>query len=86
MTGTLTGMVSTAVTGRRPDAGAALAIAGILAGAAVAVGLLETYPDLTPFLAVAAVAFTAGLSWSEHNRTAAPTTAAPVAAQHQRGR
>jgi hypothetical protein len=43
---------------RRPHAGAAFAIAGILAGAA----------DLTPFLAVAAVAFTAGLSWIEPAR------------------
>jgi uncharacterized membrane protein YoaK (UPF0700 family) len=73
MTGALTGMVATAVTGRRPDVGAAFAIAGILAGAAAGVGLLETVPDLTPFLAVAGVGFTAGLSWIEpawHHRTA----------------
>jgi uncharacterized membrane protein YoaK (UPF0700 family) len=68
MTGALTGMVATAVTGRRPDAGAAFAIAGILAGAAAGLGLLETAPDFTPFLAVAAVAFTAGLSWIEPAR------------------
>jgi uncharacterized membrane protein YoaK (UPF0700 family) len=81
MTGTLTRMVATAATGRRPDAGAAFAIAGILVGAAAGVGLLETFPDLTPFLAVAGVGFTAGLSWIEHHRAPDPTTAAPVVAQ-----
>jgi hypothetical protein len=74
MTGALTGMVATAITGRRPDAGAALAIAGIVAGAAAGVGLLVSVPDLTPFLAVAGVAFTAGLSWNKLHR-AAPTIA-----------
>ena len=72
VTGTLTGMVATAVTGRRPDAGAAMAIAGILAGAAVGVGLLETAADLAPLVAVVAVAVTAGLSWIEHHRRADP--------------
>jgi drug/metabolite transporter (DMT)-like permease len=65
MSGTLTGMVSVFVTRRRPDAGAALAIAGILAG----VALLQSAPDLTPFLAVAGVAFTAALSWKRHCNT-----------------
>jgi uncharacterized membrane protein YoaK (UPF0700 family) len=76
MTGALTGMVARVVTGRRPDAGAAFAIAGIVAGAALGVGLLESVPDLTPFLAVSGVAFTAGLSWIEHH-TSDPATAAP---------
>jgi uncharacterized membrane protein YoaK (UPF0700 family) len=77
LTGTLTVMVANAVTGRRPDAGAAYAIAGILGGAAAGVGLLQAAPDLTPFLAVAGVAFTAGLSWHEYHRTPDPTTATP---------
>jgi uncharacterized membrane protein YoaK (UPF0700 family) len=67
VTGPLTGMVATVVTGQRPDAGAALSIAGILVGAAVGVGLLETVADLTPFLAVFGVVFTAGISWIEHH-------------------
>jgi len=81
MTGALTGMVATAVTGRRPDTGAVFAIAGVLAGAAIGVGLLETVPDLTPLVAVFGVAFTAGLSWIEHHHTQDPTSAARVAAQ-----
>jgi hypothetical protein len=60
----LTGMVATAVTGRRPDGGAALAIGGIVVGAALGVGLLETVADLTPFVAVAGTVAIAGLSWS----------------------
>jgi uncharacterized membrane protein YoaK (UPF0700 family) len=68
LTGALTGMVATAISGRRPDTGAAFAIAGILAGAAAAVVLLQTVPELTPFLAVTGVAFTAGLSWIERAR------------------
>jgi uncharacterized membrane protein YoaK (UPF0700 family) len=68
LTGALTGMVATAVVGRRPDTGALFAITGILAGAAGGVGLLRTVPDLTPFLALAGVAFTAALSWNEHRR------------------
>jgi uncharacterized membrane protein YoaK (UPF0700 family) len=67
LTGALTGMVATTITGRRPDTGAAVAIAGILLGAAAGIGLLQTVPNLTPFLAVGGVAFTAGLSWSEHD-------------------
>jgi uncharacterized membrane protein YoaK (UPF0700 family) len=66
LTGSLTGMVTTITTGHRPDAGALTAIAGILAGAAAAAALLQTAPDLTPFLAVAGVAFTAAMSWHEH--------------------
>jgi uncharacterized membrane protein YoaK (UPF0700 family) len=66
LTGVLTRMVAATVSGRRPDAGAALAIVGILAGAATGVGLLQTLPDLTPLLAVAGVASTAGMSWNEH--------------------
>jgi uncharacterized membrane protein YoaK (UPF0700 family) len=78
VTGVLTGMVATAVTGRRPDAGAAIAVTGILAGAALGVGLLETVADLTPFLAVAGVAFTAGLSWIDHHHAPDRITAAPL--------
>jgi uncharacterized membrane protein YoaK (UPF0700 family) len=81
VTGTLTGMVATAVTGRRPDDGAVFAIIGILVGAAAGVGLLESFPDLTPFPAVAGVAFAAGLSWIEHHHTPDPTTSSPVVAQ-----
>jgi uncharacterized membrane protein YoaK (UPF0700 family) len=77
LTGALTGIVAAAVTGRRPDTGTAVAISGILAGAAAGVGLLQTVPDLTPFLALAGVAFTAGLSWHEHHRSATLTTATP---------
>jgi uncharacterized membrane protein YoaK (UPF0700 family) len=66
LTGTLTGMVATLVTGRRPDAGAAISLVGILAGAGAGAALLESVPDATPFLAVVGVAFTAGFSWSEH--------------------
>lgn len=66
MTGALTGMVSSVVTGRRPDAGAMVALAGILVGAAAGAGLLEGAPDLTPFLAVAGVGCTAAMSWHEH--------------------
>jgi uncharacterized membrane protein YoaK (UPF0700 family) len=75
VTGTLTLVVATAITGRRPDAGAVLAIAGILCGAAAGVGLLQTVPDVTPLLAVAAVAFTAVLSWSDRHHTPDPTIA-----------
>jgi uncharacterized membrane protein YoaK (UPF0700 family) len=80
VTGTLTLVVSTAITGRRPDASATLAIAGILAGAAIGVGLLDTAPDLTPFLAVAGVGVTAALSWNKHHNLS-PSTAAPGDAQ-----
>ena len=73
LTGSLTGMVATITTGRRPDAGALLAIAGILAGAAAATALLETAPDLTPLLAVAGVAFTAAMSWHEPSPTSTST-------------
>src|SRR5579875_1628347 len=73
MTGTLTAMVANAIAGRRPDPGAILAIGGMLAGAAIAVALLRTLPDVTPFLAVAAVTFTAALSWREHRRISNPT-------------
>jgi uncharacterized membrane protein YoaK (UPF0700 family) len=66
LTGTLTGVVSTIVAGKRPDADAAISLVGIIAGAAAGVALLETVPDATPFLAVMAVAFTAGFSWAEH--------------------
>jgi uncharacterized membrane protein YoaK (UPF0700 family) len=65
LTGTLTGMVATVVSGKRPDAGAAISLVGILAGAAAGVALLETLPDATPFLAVMGVAFTAGFSWNK---------------------
>jgi uncharacterized membrane protein YoaK (UPF0700 family) len=81
MTGSLTGMIATAVNGRNPDAGAGFAILGILAGSAAGVGLLETFPDLTPFLAVAGVGFTAGLSWMEHHRRLGPNIAAAAVAQ-----
>jgi uncharacterized membrane protein YoaK (UPF0700 family) len=78
LTGSLTGIIATAVTRRPPDAGAGFSILGILAGAAAGVGLLETFPDLTPFLAVAAVAFTAALSWIEHQHS--PGASAPAVA------
>jgi uncharacterized membrane protein YoaK (UPF0700 family) len=81
MTGPLTGMVATTINGRRPDTGAVFAVAGILAGAASGVGLLETVPDLTPFLAVAGVAVTVGLAWTEDGRTPDLVDAQPVAAQ-----
>jgi hypothetical protein len=71
----MTGIVATAVTGRRPDAGATIAIAGILIGAAVGVALLQTAADLTPLLAVGGVGFTAALSWIEHRQTPGPTIA-----------
>lgn len=77
-------MVATAITGRRPDASATLAIAGILAGAAIGVGLLDTAPGLTPFLAVAGVGVTAALSWSKHHNLS-PSTAAPGDAQSREG-
>jgi uncharacterized membrane protein YoaK (UPF0700 family) len=86
MTGPLTGMVATAVSGRRPDAGAAFAVAGILVGAAAGVGLLETDPDLTPILAISGVAFTAGLAWTEDHRTPDPMATPPVAAQSRENR
>jgi uncharacterized membrane protein YoaK (UPF0700 family) len=72
MTGTLTAMITTAITGRRPDGSAAVAVAGILAGAAVGAGMLETAPDITPFVAVCGVAFTAWLSWNEHHHAPEP--------------
>ena len=68
LTGTLAGVVATAVSGRRPDAGAVIAIGGILGGAAAGAGLLRTVPDLTPFLAVVGVGFTAAMSWREWRR------------------
>jgi uncharacterized membrane protein YoaK (UPF0700 family) len=81
MTGSLTGLVAITITGRRPDASAGLAILGILAGAAAGVGLLETFPDFVPFLAVAGVGFTAALSWMERHHSSGPTTAAPAVTQ-----
>ncbi|MFZ0664857.1 MAG: YoaK family protein [Acidimicrobiales bacterium] len=86
MTGTLTVMVATAITGRRPDASAVLAIAGILVGAAAGVGLLQTVPDLPPFVAVAGVSFTAGLSWSRQRHKPDGTAAASVPALSLEGR
>ena len=80
LTGSLTGMVATIVTGRRPDSSALIAIAGILAGGAAGTALLETAPDATPFLAVAGVAFTAAMSWQEHRR--APAQGAPSAPEN----
>jgi uncharacterized membrane protein YoaK (UPF0700 family) len=76
LTGALTSMVASTITGRRPDPGAAFALFGILAGAAAGVGLLQTVPDLTPILGVAGVAFTAGLSWAKQRHTPNPTTTA----------
>lgn len=65
LTGSLTGMATAVMTGRRPDTGAAFAIAGVVAGAAAGAALLDNAPDLTPLLAVAGVAFTAAMSWNE---------------------
>lgn len=78
MTGTLTTMVANAIAGHRPDPGAIFAMGGILAGAGIAIALLRTVPDITPFLAVAAVTFVAARSWREHRRTSS-RKAAPVA-------
>lgn len=72
LTGSLTGMVATVVTGRRPDAGALIAIGGILVGGAAGTALLESAPDVTPLLAVAGVGFTAAMSWQEYRRSSAP--------------
>lgn len=69
MTGTLTGAIAAVAGGRRPDAGALVALAGVLCGAAAGTGLLETVPDVTPFLAVAGVGFTAAMSWDECRRS-----------------
>ncbi|HXW82485.1 MAG TPA: hypothetical protein VEJ84_23505, partial [Acidimicrobiales bacterium] len=66
LSGTLTGLIATVVAGRRPDAGAAISLTGIIAGAAAGVALLDTVPNATPFLAVLAVGLTAALSWKEH--------------------
>jgi uncharacterized membrane protein YoaK (UPF0700 family) len=85
MTGSLTGMIAATVTGRQPDAGAGFAILGILAGAAAGVGLLETFPDLAPFLAVSGLGFTAGLSWIEHHHSPDPSTAMPATARTHSG-
>ena len=65
LTGSLTGMATAVMTGRRPDAGAAFAIAGVVVGAAAGAALLDNAPDLTPLLAVVGVAFTAAMSWNE---------------------
>ena len=65
LTGSLTGMATAVMSGRRPDAGAAFAIAGVVAGAAAGTALLDNAPDLTPLLAVVGVAFTAAMSWNE---------------------
>jgi len=68
MTGTLTGAVAAVAGGRRPDVGALVALAAVLCGAAAGAGLLVTVPDVTPFLAVAGVGFTAAMSWGEWRR------------------
>jgi uncharacterized membrane protein YoaK (UPF0700 family) len=78
VTGSLTSIFATAVAGRRPDAGAALAIAGILAGAALGVGLLETAADFTPLVAVACVTFVAGISWHTDEDALDPRISAAV--------
>jgi uncharacterized membrane protein YoaK (UPF0700 family) len=78
LTGTLTGMISSASWRQRPDGGAAVAIAGILAGAATGAGLLRTIPEEAPIPAVAGVAITAGLSWYERVTSRNPRAADPA--------
>ena len=77
VTGALTGMIAAVAAGRRPDAGAGLAIVGIVAGAAIGAGLLQTVPDLTPLVAVLGVAFVAGLSGMEYRRVQDSTRTSP---------
>jgi uncharacterized membrane protein YoaK (UPF0700 family) len=78
LTGTLTGLVTTVMSGRRPDASALFVLGAILVGAIAGVGLLRGAPDLTPFLAVAAVALTAVLSWNKRRRSAQPDPQLPL--------